>query len=700
MKSTAMAPWTEQCEPQLGPDSIIDSDPQDYRHAEIILNAGYSQVRLAVQYRASVTCHWYRTIDIILEGNPHTFYPGLCLAPTEEQKAFVGEKGPDGKVTQYDQISAANPAIALVRLAASRSNTQSGLKFILPVNSGYLRRADILEERFRGCDQVECVNGFAVSTEQRLNACNEVGRLSDILLSACGGIIVREPQTGTTIDTVLSQVESEIRRRLSFQWLSSEPVRPKRLAVVQARKEHHTIERFYMAARSLNISLIAVDSPGHWLEADDGPSASLREEFIPFDMTVDETFSIRLYHALKDHNLDGIITSNDRHLVGVAEAAEMLGLPTMPSKGLKVATDKYATRAAEETDTLVPASFQVQSLEELDDLFTRPNAPALTFPLIVKPCLGWSSDCVTRVTTIAELRDAVHRASTRHLGSMSTSTGVVIEPYIDGPEVDTNIILLDGECLFFEISDDFPCTGDAPDANAQTSNFQETQIMYPTALPEAEQWTLRDSIQNSLIRLGLKTGVFHVEARVRNSVASYTTDESELFDLRVGSDKSDLQAQQPSCWLIEINSRPPGGFSDWATAYIHGVCYHAQAILAAVGDQERFKALATPFQQQGAATACPEPQFHCMLVYLSPERSGILANSPCEDTRAQAPDLMKHVLRSQCWYRRGEKVSGPQDPSLGWLATYLVFARGEDFGREEVLHLGDRVRKEFRVEIE
>ncbi|CAG8890702.1 unnamed protein product [Penicillium egyptiacum] len=695
-----MAPFTEQCKPHLGPGSIIDSDPRKYRHAEIILNAGYSQVRLPVQYCVSVTCHWYRTIDVLLEGNPHTFLPGLCLASTEEQHAFVCEKGPDGTVTQYYQISAANPAIALVRLAASRSNTQSGLKFILPVNSGYLRRADILEERFRGCDQVECVNGFAVSTGQRLNPCNEVWWLSDILLSACGGIIVRAPQTGTTIYSVLKQVESEIRRRLSFQWLSSEPVRRKRLAVVQARKEYHTIERFYMAAKSLNINLIAVDSPGHWLEADDGPSASMREEFIPFDMTVDETFSSRLYQALKDRNLDGIITSNDRHLVGVAEAAEMLGLPTMPSEGLKVATDKYATRAAEEADTPVPASFRVQSIEELDDLVTRPNAPALTFPLIVKPCLGWSSDCVTRVTTIGELRDAVHRASVRHLGSISTSTGVVIEPYIDGPEVDTNIILLDGECLFFEISDDFPCTGDAPDANAQTSNFQETQIMYPTALPEAEQMTLRDSIRNSLIRLGLNTGVFHVEARVRNSVANYATDESGLFDLRVGSDQSDLQAEQPNCWLIEINSRPPGGFSDWATAYIHGVCYHAQAILAAVGDKERFKALATPFQQHGAATACPEPQFHCMLVYLSPERSGTLANSPCEDTLAHAPDLMKHVLRSRCWYQRGEKVSGPQDPSLGWLATYLVFARGEDCRREETLHLGDRVRKEFRMEID
>ncbi|KAJ6150427.1 hypothetical protein N7471_001626 [Penicillium samsonianum] len=224
----------------------------------------------------------------------------------------------------------------------------------------------------------------------------------------------------------------------------------------------------------------------------------------------------------------------------------------MPSGGLKVATDKYATRAAEEADTPVSASFRVQSIEELDDLVTRPNAPPLTFPLIVKPCLGWSSDCVTRVTTIGELRDAVHRASVRHLGSISTSTGVVIEPYIDGPEVDTNIILLDGECLFFEISDDFPCTGDAPDANAQTSNFQETQIMYPTALPEAEQMTLRDSIRNSLIRLGLTTGVFHVEARVRNSVANYATDESGLFDLRIGSDQSDLQAEQPNCWLIEF----------------------------------------------------------------------------------------------------------------------------------------------------
>lgn len=36
----------------------------------------------------------------------------------------------------------------------------------------------------------------------------------------------------------------------------------------------------------------------------------------------------------------------------------------------------------------------------------------------------------------------------------------MIEPYIDGPEVDANLVLLDGEVIFFEVTDDFPKPGD------------------------------------------------------------------------------------------------------------------------------------------------------------------------------------------------------------------------------------------------
>ncbi|EAW14929.1 uncharacterized protein ACLA_003420 [Aspergillus clavatus NRRL 1] len=721
-----MAPPTTPRDTETRP--VQKSQQQQYQHAEIILNAGYSQVRLQCQYLLPVRQQkdFFGTVDLILAANPHTFPTGLSIPSHTHQDAFVCELDVHGKTVRTARMDASRPVLWLIRMAAAAQGVETGVKLILPAREGYMCRSDLIEERLRGCGLVQSAAGFVASTEERLVPCQEA-TLSAILSSACGGLVTADsPSTTSSVQSILDQLEPELDRRLSFPWLSAAPFPRRRLAVVQARKEYRTIERFYMAARALNISLIAVDSPGHWLQDDTGPSASLREAFIPLDMTVDERFPHRLYAALKDYRLDGIITSNDRHLVGVAQAAEMLGLPTMPSAALAITTDKAATRAAEEAAeaedaaaagrTHGPASFSVDSLAELDDLLARP-ATALPFPLIVKPCLGWSSDCVARVTTTAELRDAVHRAASRHThsGSLSSSTKVVVEPYIAGPEVDTNILLLDGECLFFEVADDFPSTGDAAAGAGTAGNFQETQIVYPSALPEPEQRLLRSSIHRSLLRLGLHTGVFHVEARVRDSAASYQSTPTEPLDL-LPLPLPTPTASQPSCWLLEINARPPGGFSDWASAYASGVCYHAQAILAAIDDKLRFRVLATPFAAPGPGDvrggadanpnpnpnpdaagekSCPVPQFDCMLAYVSPDRAGVLRNDPCAELARRAPELQRHVLRDCCWYRAGDAVSGPQDPSLGWLATYLVFGTG----RGEVLRLGERIRGEFRAEI-
>lgn len=661
-----MVPSAEQA--MLTPAS---STAAAYRSAEVIFNADYSHTRIAVKYRLGSTSNFYQSVDVVVQGNPLAFLAGAALPASDSAStAFVCEKNADGTLLATTKTPLDTPSLGFLRTAAATPNAALALKLVLPLRAGYFIRADILEERFRGCQSIQAASGFATSTEQHFELCADVHLhgLAGVFSSACGGIMAKGvicDELGT--EKALLDLEQPLEFRMSFPWLSQIPFAKKRVAIIQARKEFETVDRFYMAARALNIELIAVDSPGHWLQEEDGPSSGLRHAFIPFDMTVNESFPERLYEALKDWKLDGIVSNNDRHLAGVALAAEMLGLPTMPSQALSITTDKFATRAAEELGATGkhPLSFCVDNAEHLDKLLQDQNFGSLCYPLITKPCLGWSSDCVARVTNEDELREAVLRASTRHVGSLSTNTRVVIEPYIDGPEVDTNMVLLDGECLFFEVSDDFPSSGDAPESSAQQGNFQETQILYPTALPEDEQIILRDAIQASLLRLGLRTGVFHVEARVRDSRMEYQNSNNGTIDL-VETCKTSTNGG-PSCWLLEINARPPGGLSDWATAYINGICYHGLAILAALGDTERFSCLSVPFLQSAkarngsmaaqATNCCPTPQFHCMLTYTSPDRSGVLTNSPCEDTQARAPELTRHVLRKRCWYKPGDCVS-------------------------------------------
>jgi biotin carboxylase len=667
--------------------------PSSFRTAELVCDAGYAHSRINLRYRLDkVTANssqFYTAVDVILDFRSTIAQHGAYLSTVEEKDAFICEQDTHSRIQQF------HPAVTLIKNACSNSTQGSevGIKLLLPSRSGFVCRPDILEERMLGCEHVTIAAGFISSTEQHLEPCGNLESFHSILLSACGGFVA-DTRNSLNVQTTLSRLSEEVDARFSFNSILDHTLYRKRLALIQARKEFSTIERFYMAARALNVDLIAVDSPGHWLQSEHGPSTSLRDHFIPFDMTVDDSLSQRLYEALKDLRLDGIISSNDRHLVAVAEAAELLGLPTMPSSALEVSTDKHATRVAEEGSE--GSSVLINSLADLDELLQGSDVQKRQFPLIVKPCLGWSSDCVARVTNVDELRDAVERASTKHRNSFSTNTAVVIEPYIDGPEVDTNIVLMDGECLYFEVSDDFPSTGDIPGASASNGNFQETQIVYPTALPESEQIVLRDGIHNSLLRLGFHTGVFHVEARVRDSAVQYTTDAEGIPDLGTVGPGNE---SKPSCWLLEINARPPGGLSDWATAYANGICLHALAILAAIGDKQRYRALATPFKQS-VERCCPQPQFQCMLTYVSPERAGVLVNSPCEDLQQRGASLLRNALRYCCWYKQGDHLSGPQDTNLGWLATYLLFVRQTDSPRRDLLRLGNQLKEEIRVEVE
>jgi biotin carboxylase len=246
----------------------------------------------------------------------------------------------------------------------------------------------------------------------------------------------------------------------------SEPILPKRIAWVQGRENIDVSRRAYEAARALGISIVMIANPGHWLEDDNGPYAYLREAFIPVSIEVDQWFTQRILNAVCEYGrpIDGVMTISDVRLPEIAKACEILGLPTSPYDAYVIAGDKARTRMLEMDAN---ESFTLSSAEELPNWLSNHKGKPLKFPLIVKSCLGWNSDCVPKVSNKDELVEGVHRASQRHADAANPSTAVVVEPYINGPQVDANMVLLDGEILFFDISDDFPSKGDEEKAGLE-----------------------------------------------------------------------------------------------------------------------------------------------------------------------------------------------------------------------------------------
>ncbi|KAF0319672.1 hypothetical protein GQ607_013152 [Colletotrichum asianum] len=439
-------------------------------------------------------------------------------------------------------------------------------------------------------------------------------------------------------------------------------------------------------------TLVVLDEPGHWLEDDVGPHAHYREAFVPISIAADEGLTQRVVDAVRayPHPVHGVVCISDVRLPLIASACEILGLPTSSSAAYARAGNKGVSREIEAAASGEEDGFVLQTAEELDAALAE-KGKGLRYSLIVKPCTGWNSDCVVKARDEGELRAAVKRASDRHATSAARSTSVVIEPYIDGPEVDANFIVLNGEVLFCDVTDDFPCSADIPGMDGtKAANFMETLMDVPSALPVEERAMMQDSLAKSIARLGFESGVFHCEARVRGSRAYYAVDPDDGFlDLRI---RQDVSAEAPSCYLHEVNARPPGYINCAAALFAHGVDYYAIRLLLSLGSEEdaRVRALSKPFLHG-------VPQYTLGISVLASTKAGVMGSDDAVKEFLEAnSDLQRHVVHYQTVKEKGEVVQGPESSEL-WCVGYVIVASRK--GRKECLRLDREIRERFTYKL-
>lgn len=248
-------------------------------------------------------------------------------------------------------------------------------------------------------------------------------------------------------------------------------------------------------------------------------------------------------------------------------------------------------------------------------------------------------------------------------------------------------MLLDGEIISCEISDDFPCNGDAEDASID-AGFQETKVVMPSGLPENERHVLRNSLKESILRQGFRSGVFHCEARVRNSRVQYSSQDG-ILDLH---QKSDPPKHEISAYLHEINARPPGYLETAAVSMTYGLDYFAIRLLLSLGAEEntRVRALAQPFLN-GA-------QFHLSITIMPQTRAGIMkTEDAAESFLDENSEIRKQVVDYDTQMKRGAVMEGPTAASLWWVAYFSLISREN---RQKCLELVEFVHKNFSYELE
>ena len=485
----------------------------------------------------------------------------------------------------------------LEALRKSRENGTRGrafVKLLIPRKTGYAIQSDFVQRRLMDCSNVSDVTSFILPGQEfravswKLFATPGLQRMASHAIA--GVLVVPLPdQPALTCSTL---IDMELEKRLSLPWLSRTPITKKQIALIGA-PNMSALEGYITAAKSLNIALMVVDEPTHWLA--DKNRSHLREHFVPCDMTADDSLAGRTASLLSHYidscwpeRLDGVMTIEEHLVTHVSETAEKLDLPTSPSASVGMVQNKYQTRQLDKTVFCA----HVDSASELEDLVQR-EGKSLDYPLIVKPSKGRAFEGVWRVSNEADLRDAVGRLW-KDSFTASHSHEVVIETYVDGPEIDANVVLLDGEMLFFEVNDDFPSPGDQ-DGAPKFANFVGDPNMKPSGLPRREIDALGRSLHQYLMKANFRSGVFHIKARLRNSRCQYSQSNGAVDLVENPPDIADQSDPEVSVFLLKISPCAPGMQKINATERAYGVSYCSLSLLSAISDKDRLRALSRPF---------------------------------------------------------------------------------------------------------
>lgn len=201
--------------------------------------------------------------------------------------------------------------------------------------------------------------------------------------------------------------------------------------------------------------------------------------------------------AAEDYQPDGIMTlATDMPMRGVAKTSDKLHLHSINYVTSLKATDKsLMIHAFKNFNVPSPWYYDIASFDELKSLEGR-----VTFPCIIKPTDNAGSHGVAKVDSFQELLDNYDYAH-----SCSRHGEVIVEEYLDGPEVSVEVMVVEGKVNILQITDKI--TTEAP-------HFVEMGHTQPSRLPDTTQEAIRQVATAACLAIGIDKGPAHVEMKV------------------------------------------------------------------------------------------------------------------------------------------------------------------------------------------
>jgi biotin carboxylase len=263
--------------------------------------------------------------------------------------------------------------------------------------------------------------------------------------------------------------------------------------------------------------------------ADGNPAAegrALADEFVTVDLKDRPGLEAAARAIRESGGLDGVFTAGTDFSSSVAWVAERLGLPGIPYEAALLATDKSRMREAFARNGVPHPRFA--RLGAGDD--PAAALSALAFPLVVKPVDSMGARGVCRVDSVEALRVAHRQAA-----GFSRAGAVIVEEYMEGPELSLDAIVYRGEVTICGVAD--------------------RHIFFPPFFVEMGH-TMPSALDPALLA--------QAETAFRAGI--------HALGIEMGAAKGDVKVTSRGPMIGEIAARLSGGYmSGWTFPYASGV---------------------------------------------------------------------------------------------------------------------------------
>lgn len=199
----------------------------------------------------------------------------------------------------------------------------------------------------------------------------------------------------------------------------------------------------------------------------------------------------------KKHRVDGVMTlASDMPMRTVAAVAKELDLVGITKETALKATNKaFMREALKQNGVPIPMFYRVSSKAEYDIVTSKFNVP-----FIVKPADNSGSRGIVKIDDLTDKQSIFDAYN--YSKSSSRNGDIVVEEYMNGPEVSVETITVNGECHVIQITDKIT-TG--------SPHFVEMGHTQPSQLDEDTKQRISEVAKLANKAVGITNGPSHTE---------------------------------------------------------------------------------------------------------------------------------------------------------------------------------------------